>query len=229
MIRVIDIETTGLDAETSAIVEIASVDMVKGGGITNAMQTFVAPGQAIPPTASAVHHIMDEDVQGAPSLAEAIERFRGADAYVAHNAVFERSFLEASGIAYVPWLCTFKCALRVWPEFESHNNQFLRYQLGLSAPFGIARDKISPHRAASDVIVTAAIFEKLVAAAKWSDLIAWSAAPALYTRLHFGKHRGERYDAVDPSYLSWIVEKSDMDDGVKFSASHWLGQGRAAA
>ena len=45
MIRVIDIETTGIDPATDAIIEIASVDMVRGGGITNAMDTLVRPGK----------------------------------------------------------------------------------------------------------------------------------------------------------------------------------------
>jgi exodeoxyribonuclease X len=220
-VRVIDIETTGVDPATDAVIEIASVDLVKGGGIGNPMQTFVLPGRPIPATASAVHHILDVDVQGAPSLAEAIERFRGADAYVAHNAEFEKSFLAANGISYMPWVCTFKCALRAWPEFEAHNNQFLRYQLGLVAPFGIAREEISPHRAASDVVVTAAIFETLSGLCSWADLLAWSSEPAFYTRLHFGKHRGQRYDAVPRDYLDWIL-RSDLDEGVKFSAKHWL-------
>jgi DNA polymerase III epsilon subunit-like protein len=38
---VIDIETTGIDPGTDAIIEIASVDMVRDGGITNAMDTLV--------------------------------------------------------------------------------------------------------------------------------------------------------------------------------------------
>lgn len=50
MIRLIDIETTGIDPATDAIIEIASIDLVRGGGITNAMDTLVPPG------ASAIHH-----------------------------------------------------------------------------------------------------------------------------------------------------------------------------
>jgi len=46
----------------------------------------------IPPGAPAVHHIVDEDVQNAPALAEVIDRLRGADFYVAHNCEFERGF-----------------------------------------------------------------------------------------------------------------------------------------
>jgi exodeoxyribonuclease X len=163
LIRVIDIETTGIDPATDAIIEIASVDMVRDGGITNAMDTLVRPGRPIPPGVSAVHHIVDEDVQNAPALAEVIDRFRGANYYVAHNCEFERSFFAAQGIELGPWICTYKYALRVWPEFDGHSNQELRYALGRATPFpGIDRSTISPHRAPFDVVVTAAIFEELI-------------------------------------------------------------------
>jgi exodeoxyribonuclease X len=26
-----------------------------------------------------------------------------------------------------PWICSYKCALRVWPELDGHSNQELRY------------------------------------------------------------------------------------------------------
>ncbi|MBX9589232.1 MAG: 3'-5' exonuclease [Hyphomonadaceae bacterium] len=109
----IDVETTGIDPATDAIIEIASVDMVRDGGITNAMDTLVRSAKPIPPGASAVHHIVDEDVANAPSFAEVIDRFKGADFYVAHNCEFERSFLVAQGVELGPWICTYKCALRV--------------------------------------------------------------------------------------------------------------------
>jgi DNA polymerase III epsilon subunit-like protein len=102
LIRVIDIETTGTDPSSDAIIEIASVDMVRGGGITNAMDTLVRPAKSIPPGASAIHHLVDEDVQSAPLLAEVAPRFQGADVYVAHNCEFERSFFAAQGIELGP-------------------------------------------------------------------------------------------------------------------------------
>jgi hypothetical protein len=40
LIRVIDTETTGTDPESCEIIEIASVDMVRGGGIANAMDSL---------------------------------------------------------------------------------------------------------------------------------------------------------------------------------------------
>jgi DNA polymerase III epsilon subunit-like protein len=51
LIRVIDIETTGIDPANDAIIEIATIDMVRGGGTTNAMDTLVRPNKPIPPGA----------------------------------------------------------------------------------------------------------------------------------------------------------------------------------
>ena len=80
MIRVIDIETTGIDPATDSIIEIASVDMVRDDGITNAMDTLVRPTKPIPRGASAGHPV-DEHVANAPAFSEVIDRFKGADFY----------------------------------------------------------------------------------------------------------------------------------------------------
>lgn len=222
-IRIIDIETTGTDPNEDAIIEIASVDLVKGGGITNLQETFVASAKPIPATASAVHHILPEDLLHAPPLAVALSRFRGAHVYTAHNSRFEQGFFEANEEDLGTWVCTYRCALRAWPDLEAHNNQFLRYHLGLAEPFGFKRKDIAPHRALSDCIVTAAILERLMAEHSWSTLVAWSQEPALFTRFSFGKYRGDRYDDIiarDPGYIDWVM-RSDMDEDVKFSVTYW--------
>ena len=91
-VRCIDIETTGTDPARDAIVEIASVDLQHDNTITNFKQTLVNPGISVPAPTSAVHHLIDADLAGAPLLADAIDQFKGADAYIAHNCAFERSF-----------------------------------------------------------------------------------------------------------------------------------------
>lgn len=227
-IRVIDIETTGTDPATDKVIEIASVDLTRDLQITNERETYVFPRCPIPELSSAVHHIIDEDVVSAPIFETAISDFKGADVYVAHNAAFEQSFINEA-LVNPPWICTFKCALRIWPEAPSHSNQFLRYFLGLVTPFGLSRETIVPHRALSDVIVTAAILAKMMKIASWGQLIAWSREPPLFTYLNFGKHRGQRYDAVPADYLEWLITKSEMDEAVKLSANYWLQQkGKAA-
>ena len=159
-IRCIDVETTGIDPVTNAVVEIASVDVLREGGITNQQETLVKPSIPVPAEASAVHHLIDADLVNAPPLEQAIDRFKGADAYVAHNCEFERSFL-GTYLGETTWICTYKCALRVWPDLVSHSNQALRYTLGLINPHGIDRNSLNPHRALSDAIVTSAIFPHL--------------------------------------------------------------------
>jgi hypothetical protein len=49
------------------------------------------------------------------------------------------------------------------------------------------------------------------------------ARPAAVSPL--GKYRGRRYEAIaasDPDYLRWIIEKSELEEGIKHSAKHWL-------
>jgi hypothetical protein len=52
-VRVIDIETTGTDPASDAIIEIASVDLLKDGTITNQRSTLVQPPIPVPPESSA--------------------------------------------------------------------------------------------------------------------------------------------------------------------------------
>ena len=152
----------------------------------------------------------------------AIHLFRGADAYVAHNADFEQSFLGPL-LGEATWVCTYKCALRIWPDLLSHSNQALRYRLGLVNPFNIDRHTLSPHRALSDAIVTAAVFNEIAKHATWPEIVRWSSEPALLSVFRFGKHRGERFDAVPEDYLRWIVEgQNELREEVKASARYWL-------
>ncbi|MFH3281362.1 exonuclease domain-containing protein, partial [Enterobacter kobei] len=124
MLRVIDTETTSLEG---SVLEIASVDIVDGV-ICNPMSDFVKPTEAISFESMAIHHITEDMVADAPLISEVIGRYLGADAYVAHNAKFDKSKLPQID---APWICTLKLARIQYPEFESHGNQYMRYRLGL--------------------------------------------------------------------------------------------------
>jgi hypothetical protein len=54
--------------------EIASVNLVRGGGITNAMDILVRP---VSPFRLAPPPIIDEDLKDSPTLSQVIDRFRG--------------------------------------------------------------------------------------------------------------------------------------------------------
>jgi exodeoxyribonuclease X len=143
-VRVIDCETTGTDAAVDAVIEIASVDVLADGTITNRQEALICPPIPVPSEASAVHHLLYQDLTGKPALRDVLPMFQGAQAYVAHKAEFEQAFLgEHLGEAL--WVCTWKCALRIWPDAKSHSNQALRYRLGLENPFWIDRAALVPH------------------------------------------------------------------------------------
>ena len=74
-IRCIDIETTGIDPAKDAVVEIASVDLLRDGGISNQQETLVRPRVPVPAEASAVPHLIDADLVNAPPLEDVIDHF----------------------------------------------------------------------------------------------------------------------------------------------------------
>lgn len=185
--------------------------------------SLVNPGRAMPPEASAVHHLIDEDLVGASPVTEVFAKIMdGADIFAAHNAAFEQAFF---GGGNKPWICTLKVSRRVWPEAPSHSNQALRYWRKLK----VSREAASPaHRATPDAYVTAWILRDLLDHATVEEMILWSSEPSLLPRVTFGKHRGKAWSELPLDYLDWLASKSDMDEDTKFTARHWLKQAKVS-
>src|ERR671912_2505372 len=135
--RIIDLETTGTTPK-DAIVEIGAVDLI-GREIIPIGSDLVRPPVPIPPQASAIHQITDDDVSGCPRLEEVLPSYMdmdgaaGVDAFVAHKWAFEAQWLEGH-LQGRPTICTYKAALRLWPEAPGHGNQVLRYWLRPKGP-----------------------------------------------------------------------------------------------
>lgn len=93
-----DLETTGIQPKTDAIVEIGAVRFA-GGEPVDTFCTLINPGRPIPPEASAVNGITDDMVAGKPPIEkvlEALADFCGDLPLVAHNAPFDFKFLLAA-------------------------------------------------------------------------------------------------------------------------------------
>lgn len=217
MFRVIDLETTGVDHETDKIVEIASVDVAHDLEIGAGMEHFVNPGIPIPPESSAIHHIIDKDVQGCKTLEHILPYYQDEGViYVAHNARFEGDFLPNIG----PWICTYKASVRIWPNAPGHSNQVLRYWLNLPVDRNIGM----PHRALPDCIVTAALLVRLLeSGATVDDMLRWTKLPVLKKMCKFGKHAGKEWKDVPKDYLQWIVRQGDFDEDTLYTAKVHLG------
>lgn len=128
LIRVFDIETTGIDPKDHRVLEIAAYDLdTDKNTIARVGAQLVSPGRDIPPEASAVHHIIKADLEDAVLFDQAWAQFtQGAPTvFAAHNCEFEQGYLEAP--AGTRWICTLKGSLRAWPDAPAHGNQALRY------------------------------------------------------------------------------------------------------
>lgn len=234
---VLDTETTGVSHEEDAVVELAAV-------VTSASETIgwgsslVNPGRPIRPEASAVHHLTEEHVADAPAIDEAIDlamsaAVRDAEtpvvAYVAHNAPFDRGFLDKHLGGPLPWLDTYRMARRYLTDLPNHANQYLRYALRLDLGDNVAQ--IRAHRALGDTIVTAALFRYLVAGPAQADFEAMGAeafaahvdSPMLLKTVGFGKHFGQPWAMVPRDYLAWLLRNlTDKDQDTMFTIRHYL-------
>ena len=219
LIRVIDLETTGLEADDE-VIEVGAIDLdIDCGEICTVGSQIIRPRKSIPPAASAVHHITDVDVVHAPSWEEVWpEFFRANDnlvAFAAHNARFESQWIDGGILDGNPLICTYKAALRIWPHAPGHNNQVLRYWLKL--PLALER-ALPAHRALPDAYVTAHLLRELLNSGSLDELISWSRQPALLPKVTFGKHRGSKWNDVPDDYLDWIINKGGFDENVMYTA-----------
>lgn len=241
-LRVIDLETTGDAPPGHGVCEAGWCDVRSttndllsepaGWVVDIAQSRLVNPTRPIPPETSAVHHIVDEDIEfmAAPWPEQAravferemrsIPRDEPIAALVAHSAKFERLFCTDELTGGLPWICTYKAALRLWPDAPSHSNQALRYW---RKPSGLVRALAMPaHRAGPDAYVTAHhLRDMLNAGATVKQLIEWSSQPALQVKCHIGKFRGQLWSEVEIGFLYWLLGK-DFDEDVMFTARHWI-------
>jgi DNA polymerase III epsilon subunit family exonuclease len=165
---VLDLETSGGSPKAGAgITEIGAVK-VRGGEVLGKLQTFINPGNSIPPFITELTGITDEMVFSAPSIAEifpTLLEFLGPvdeTVFVAHNAPFDLSFLRAAAQIHehiwpkYPIIDTAKLARRMLTRDEVVN-----CRLGTLAEF--FNTEVSPnHRALDDALATVDVLHALI-------------------------------------------------------------------
>ncbi len=210
-LRVIDLETTGDSFSNGGVVEVGWQDLesdaIGSWALSGAPGSrLVNPACAISAVTSAVHHIVDEDVAGAPRWDDAapdVLQGPGIVALAAHRAAFEKRWCLPRLTGGARWICTYKCALRIWPEAPTHSNQGLRYW---RRPAGLDRAAGLPaHRAGPDAYVTAHHLRDMLAHADVAQLLAWSEQPALLVRVPHGALRGRSWEELDDAQLEQVL------------------------
>ena len=116
-VLILDTETTGLDWRAESIIELAmlavDVDMQTGKpvGEVEVYEDFEDPGRPIPPEIVKLTGITAQDVKGQRLNEEKIkDMVERADLIVAHNAGFDRPFVEnrLEVFEHKAWACSFQ-------------------------------------------------------------------------------------------------------------------------
>lgn len=220
-VRVIDLETSGASAHEVCEIGWQDVTQEPDGrwAVTDERgAAYVNPGRPISPATMAIHHIMDADVAGAPfwkdAAPEVLRPTGGVLALAAHRAAFEQRYCTPALSGGAKWICTWKCALRLWPDLQGFSNQMLRYE---RMPSGLDREIGLPaHRAMPDAYVTAHHLRDMLNEAPIDQLLAWSDEPGLLPRVPTGPERGRPWSVAGSSALQAFAQ--DRDPNVRFSA-----------
>lgn len=163
---VFDTETTGLlPSSGDEIVQIAALRLLGGKRIPGEeFESLVNPERPIPASATEVHHVTNEMVANAPTIAKVGKQFHkfAHDAVlVAHNAPFDLEFLRRHepdiGARFDhPVLDTVLLSAVVFGQSETHTLDALSERLGIEIP------PEARHTAMGDTIATAAALEMMI-------------------------------------------------------------------
>lgn len=158
----IDLETTGTNPAEDRIIEVGAAK-VECGRVVSTFSTFVNPQISISPRITSLTGITDEDVAGAPVIADIIAdmiAYTKDVPILGHNVIFDYSFIKKaaanSKLEYAKeGIDTLKIARRILPDVPHKN-----------LPALCEHFKIDPgksHRALDDAISASKLYYALYA------------------------------------------------------------------
>jgi DNA polymerase-3 subunit epsilon len=169
---VLDTETTGFDVENDRVIELGMLlfefDPVSGA-IYQVLEVFDEledPGFEIPPASIAVHHITDDMVRNKRIDDARVTGFlKNVDVVIAHNASFDRPFVETRWPVFetLNWGCSIKDI--DWRE-EGFGSAKLEYLLSTQGYFYEA------HRAETDCWALIALLNQVLPQSQQTALLA---------------------------------------------------------
>ena len=152
----IDIETTGLDEDREAIIEVAAVRF-NGRRVEDEFSTLINPNRHIPEFITGLTGIDDAMVRQAPHMREIardLEGFVEDCPILGHNIKFDIGFLRKAGLfQFNQTIDTYELASVLMPSASRYNLGALGQQLGIPLP--------ATHRALDDARVTQAAYVRL--------------------------------------------------------------------
>lgn len=224
VIRIFDFETTGVEPPAE-VCEVGYSDFDVETGVIADPVARLCGVSSMPPEVRAVHHIALSECEGQPPFNPALLFSEHLSAVAAHNASFELKFCAPP----VPVICTYKAALRVWPEAPSHSNGALRYWLEDAGKIVPNHALTQPaHRAGPDAYTTAHILKALFDAGHTGrEMVAWSKEPPVLPTCPIGKFRGMPWPEVEGGFLGWMVRQPTMDPDLIWNAKREIARRQA--
>lgn len=219
IIRVVDFETTGMELPAQ-VCEVGLCDLNLETREIGSPRSWLCGVDSMPPEVRAIHHIQLADCAGLAPFDPASILTTPCDAIASHMAEFEGKFWQPSA----PVICTYKAALRVWPDAPSHSNGALRYWLEDQGLISLDSATAMPsHRAGPDAYVTAHILLALFDAGHTGkEMTGWTKQPRVLPKCTIGKFRGKPWSEVEGGFLSWMVRQDDMEADLKWNAQREL-------
>jgi ATP-dependent DNA helicase DinG len=153
----LDLETTGLDENREAIIEIGAVKFTNRR-VEAEYTTLINPGKHIPDFITGLTGIDDSMVRNAPRLrdvANDLTAFIGNSPILGHNIKFDIGFLRKAGLfEFHQSIDTYELASVLMPTASRYNLGSLGQQLSIPLP--------ATHRALDDARVTQACYVRLL-------------------------------------------------------------------
>ena len=182
-----DLETTGLDSRSDAIIEIGAV-RIRKGKVVDKFASFAYPGRPLSAKTVSLTSITDELLKDAPSPEETVDAFLdwvGGTPLCAHNAAFDTGFIREycarSGRRFDPlYFDTLILAQYLCPKLPNHKLDTVANALGLP-PF-------QHHRAFDDAETCGLILAALLPMLREQGV----ERAAQINRVFAGKKRGGR-------------------------------------
>ncbi len=209
-LRVIDLETTGDSFANGGVVEVGWQDLAPDR--TGSWALHGDPGRAGQSGLPDLRRDLGRAPYrgrgrgGAPVWTDAAPASCKAMACVAlaaHRAAFEQRWCLPQLTGRARWICTYKCALRLWPDAPSHSNQGLRYWRRPGGPGPRNRAARAPGRAGR--LRHGPPPARHAGLASVAQLLAWSEQPALLVRVPTGALRGRRWEELDDAQLDQVL------------------------
>lgn len=229
-LRVLDLETTSLEA-TGHVLEVGWRDFAMDGFRVLDGGSYLCGAPEVPPEVRAIHHIRAMDVAGLPPFDSERVVQDALDAGIAgiasHHWGFDGQWLQRQLDGVLPVMCTYKAALRAWPEAPSHSNWGLLYWLEDQGMLPDDLDPLEfgpPHRAGADSHATAYVLQALYKAGyTGKQMVPWTSQPKLLPRCPIGDEwRGKPWAEVDGGFLRWMADKHGMEEDYRWLARREL-------